>query len=154
MLEPTFDRSYAKDLLPSKLDNYMKEFDADVSLNEVNIHEKAMLRASIAAKWCRYEYEEKKLKDKMSEAVDKLKADAKKALFEKKRSLIESKMMNESMINIEAEKIIKQSSAYLKIKGSLAAQEEILRFIAEAKQIVAQFGFDLKNAIEVLKLES
>ncbi len=154
MLESTFDRSYAKDLLPSKLDNYMKEFDADVSLNEINIHEKAMLRPSIAAKWCRYEYEEKKFKDKMSEAVEKLKADAKKALFEKKKSLVESTMMNESMINIEAERIIKQSSAYLKIKDSLAAQEEILRFIAEAKQIIAQFGFDLKNAIEVLKLES
>ena len=58
-LTPTFDRSYAKDVLPKRLDYFMNELSSDLTLNETNIHDKTLLRASLAAKWCRYEYEEK-----------------------------------------------------------------------------------------------
>lgn len=153
-MESTFDRSFANGILPDKLDKYMKEFESDVLLNEVNIHDKTLLRASLAAKWCRYEYEEKRYRDEMTSKLDKLKEEAKMKLFEKKRAAIENRTMNQSMINIEAERIIKESSIYLKIKDELNNEEDVLRFIAEAKQIISQFGFDIKNAIEILKLEN
>lgn len=153
MLPSTFDRSYAEDVLPEKLENYMKEFEADMSINEINITEKSQLRSSIAAKWCRYDYEEKRLKEKMSEKLEQFKEEARSKLFEKKKAAVESMKITQSMINIEADKVVKQSSAYMRIKDALADQEEVIRFIAEARQIVSQFGFDIKNALEALKIE-
>ena len=57
------------------------------------------------------------------------------------------------MIKIEVEKLVKKSSQYLKIQEELKNQEDIIRFIMDARQIISQLGFDLKNAIDILKLE-
>ncbi len=153
-LAPTFDRSYAKELLPKRLDHFMNEFSEDLTLNETNIHDKTMLRASLAAKWCRYEYEEKRYKEKITEKIDKLKNDIALEIFEKKKQAVVSKMITESMIKIETERVVKLDVRYLDLKDELADQDEIIRFIAEAKQIISQFGYDIKNALDVLKLEN
>ena len=154
MQPPTFDRSYADGVLSKKLDNFMKEFDGDVTLNETNIHDKTLLRASIAAKWCRYEYEERRFKDKIQAAIDALKNKVANELFEEKKKAVVAKIANETLIKMEAEKRVKSDVKYYELKKALEEQEDVLRFIAEAKQIISQFGFDIKNAIDVLKLES
>ena len=74
-------------------------------------------------------------------------------LYEKKKSSIVSQTVNETMIKIEADKILKASPQYLAKKADLESQDEVIRFIGEAKQIISQFGFDIKNSIDVLKLE-
>ena len=153
MQEETFDRSHVKDILPSRLEQYMKEFSADVSLNETNIHDKTLLRPAIAAKWCRYEYEEKRYKEKMVAGLDDLKNQIAQKLYEKKKSAIVSQTINETMIKIEADKILKSSPQYLAKKTEIEDKDEIIRFIGEAKQIISQFGFDIKNSIDILKLE-
>ena len=57
-------------------------------------------------------------------------------------------------IKIEVEQILKKSTQYAKIKDELSNQDDIIRFIIEAKQIISSFGFDIKNSIEVLKIEN
>lgn len=149
-----FDRSHVDDILPSKLEEYMKEFEEDMKLNDGNIHEKTLLRSSIAAKWCRFGYEEERYKKKILESLDELKERISQKLYEKKKTEIINQTMKDNMIKIEVEKIIKSTSQYQKISEDLKMQDEIIRFIMEAKQIISQFGFDLKNAIEILKLEN
>ena len=153
MLEATFDRNYAKDILSERLQNYMKEFAADVTLNETNIHDKTLQRSALAAKWCRYEYEEKRYKDKISESLDDLRTKIQQKLFEQKNAAVTNQTANETMIKVKTEQILKTAPQYLKIKDELESQDEIIRFIGEAKQIISQFGFDIKNSIDILKLE-
>ena len=149
-----FDRSHVENILPDKLENYMKEFEDDMKLSEQNIHEKSLLRPSIAAKWCRFGYEEEKYKSKILESIETLRDNVSKKLYEKKKNDIVNQTINEKMIKLEAEKLIKSSTQYQQIAEELKKQEDIIRFIMEAKQIISQFGFDLKNAIEVLKIEN
>jgi hypothetical protein len=132
----------------------MKEFESDMTLNETNIHDKTLLRASLAAKWCRYEYEERRFKDKIQAAIDALKNQVATDLFEKKKQAIANKLATETMIKIETEKLVKNDAKYYDLKKAMEDQDDILRFIAEAKQIISQFGYDIKNAIDVLKLEN
>ena len=148
-----FDRSHVENILNEKLESYIKEFESDMKFDERNIHEKTLERSSIAAKWCRFSYEEEKYKKKILESVEKLKEQIAEKLYEKKKSEIVSQTIKDNMIKIEVEKLVKKSSQYLKIQEELKNQEDIIRFIMDARQIISQFGFDLKNAIDILKLE-
>lgn len=148
------DRSHVEDVLPSRLESYMKEFETDMLLNEDNLHDKTLGRSGIAAKWARYSYEEERYKQKILERIDELKELLTQKLYEKKKDDIISQRTTEMSIKIEVEKMIKKSSHYLQIKQELDDQDDIIRFIIEAKQIISSFGFDIKNAIEVLKLEN
>ena len=148
-----FDRSHVENILNEKLESYIKEFESDMKFDERNIHEKTLERSSIAAKWCRFSYEEEKYKKKILESVEKLKEQIAEKLYEKKKSEIVSQTIKDNMIKIEVEKLVKKSSQYLKIQEELKNQEDIIRFIMDARQIISQLGFDLKNAIDRLKLE-
>lgn len=148
-----FDRSHVENILNEKLESYIKEFEQDMKFDERNIHEKTLERSSIAAKWCRFSYEEEKYKKKILESVEKLKEQIAEKLYEKKKSEIVSQTIKDNMIKIEVEKLVKKSSQYLKIQEELKNQEDIIRFIMDARQIISQLGFDLKNAIDILKLE-
>ena len=148
-----FDRSHVENILNEKLESYIKEFESDMKFDERNIHEKTLERSSIAAKWCRFSYEEEKYKKKILESVEKLKEQIAEKKYEKKKSEIVSQTIKDNMIKIEVEKLVKKSSQYLKIQEELKNQEDIIRFIMDARQIISQLGFDLKNAIDILKLE-
>lgn len=148
-----FDRSHVENILPERLEKYMREFEQDMKFDERNIHEKTLERSSIAAKWCRFGYEEERYKKKILESIDGLKEQIAQKLYEKKKAEILAQTVKENMIKIEVEKIIKKSTQYLKIQEELKNQEDIIRFIMDARQIISQFGFDLKNAVDVLKLE-
>lgn len=148
-----FDRSHVENILNEKLESYIKEFEHDMKFDERNIHEKTLERTSIAAKWCRFGYEEECYKKKILESLEELKNKTIEKLFEKKKTSIVNQTANENLIKIEAEKIIKKTTQYIKIQEELKEQEEIIRFIMDARQIISQLGFDLKNAIDILKLE-
>ena len=148
------DRSYAKDILPERLEKFMQEFEEDMKVTEVNIHDKTLLKPSIAAKWARYNYEEERYKKKLLASVDELKKKISEQLFEKKKNSILNQTANTAMMNIEVDKLLKKTTQYQEIKAELDDQDELIRFITEARQIVSQFGFDLKNSIDVLKLEN
>ena len=144
-----FDRSHVENILNERLESYIKEFESDMKFDERNIHEKTLERSSIAAKWCRFSYEEEKYKKKILESVEKLKEQIAEKLYEKKKSEIVSQTIKDNMIKIEVEKLVKKSSQYLKIQEELKNQEDIIRFIMDARQIISQLGFDLKNAIDI-----
>ena len=148
-----FDRSHVENILPERLEKYMKEFEVDMKFNEQNIHEKTLERSSIAAKWCRFGYEEERYKKKILESVETLKEQLSEKLFEKRKAEIIAQTIKENMIKVEVEKLLKKSTQYKKIQEDLKNQEDIIRFIMDARQIISQLGFDLKNAVDVLKLE-
>ena len=153
-MESTFDRSYTNNILPEKLKNYMNELESDTLLTEINVHDKALLKSGIAAKWTRYLYEEEKYKRKMNEAIDELKNRVAENLFEKKKNAIANQTISEAMIKLETTRVLNKTPQYLKIKQELDDQDDVIRLINDARQIISQLGFDIKNAIDVLKLEN
>ena len=153
-MESKIDRSYAKDILPERLEKFIEEFEEDMKVTEVNIHDKTLLKPSIAAKWARYNFEEERYKKKLLASVEDLKKKISDQLFEKKKNSIMNQTASSAMLNIEADKLLKKTSQYQEIKSQIDEQDELIRFIVEARQIVSQFGFDLKNSIDVLKLEN
>ena len=44
------DRSHVDNILPQRLNDYMKEFEDDMNLTEVNIHDKTLMRSRIGCK--------------------------------------------------------------------------------------------------------
>lgn len=153
-MESKIDRSYAKDILPERLEKFIEEFEEDMKVTEVNIHDKTLLKPSIAAKWARYNFEEERYKKKLLASIEDLKKKISDQLFEKKKNSIMNQTASSAMLNIEADKLLKKTSQYQEIKAQIDEQDELIRFIVEARQIVSQFGFDLKNSIDVLKLEN
>jgi hypothetical protein len=61
---------------------------------------------------------------------------------------------NTILMNKQVKDILKSDKTYLKFIDEISNQEDIIRFIGEAKQLMYSFGYDCKNAIEVMKLES
>jgi len=97
------DRSHVNGILSKRLDDYMVEASNDLSLTEMNIHEKSLLRSSYGAKWCRYSFEEEKYLKKLQSKIDELKEEVKKKLFERKKIAIENADPNAArLISVEA----------------------------------------------------
>ena len=127
------DRSHVENILPQRLDEYMKEFEEDMKLSEINIHDKTLARSGIAAKWARYSYEEERYKKKILEKIDELKDLLTQKLFEKKKDDIINQRTSEMKIKIELEALLKKSSQYAKIKEELDNQDDIIRFLSQHK---------------------
>lgn len=149
------DRSHVENILSKRLEDYMNEASSDLRLEESNIKEKSMLRSSLGAKWCRYRYEEQKYLKLLEKNLDDLKEEVKKKLYEKQKIAVSEADANiQRMINIKAEQLVTKTLEYQNIKDKIDQQEDILRLIEETQHLISQFGYDIKNAIEVLKLEN
>ena len=154
-MKASFDRSYADDILPQKMENYIKELESDLKLSETNIHEKTMLKPGIAAKWARFFYEEEQYKKKLNQKIEDLKNQFAEKLFEKRKdSILNQRSFTEVQVKIEVERKLKQLPQYVLLKEELDGQDDIIRFITEAKQMISQLSFDIKNSIDILKLEN
>lgn len=149
-----FDRSYVKNILPTRLQNYMAQAEADLKVTEVNLKDKTLLRSSIGAKWCRYSFEEERYKKKLLEKEDQLREQIKKKLYEQKKQAISSNNPSvDKLMDVQAEKILITTDEYKKLKAELKEQEDIIRLIMEIQKLVSQFSFDINNINSTLKLE-
>ena len=79
----------------------------------------------------------------------------KKKLYEKQNTSITSADANrQRLINMDAEKVLTKTKEYQEYKKEIDNQEDIIRLIDETQKLISQFGYDIKNALEVLKLEN
>lgn len=125
------------------LEQYKNEFNKDVSLNLNNIHEKSMLVSSIRAKWLNYYFKE-------TENLETLKT-KKKQLLEKKLSETSG---NVSMLKMKNEEnILKNNELNKKLTEAETIVKSCISYIEYAINILNDFGFQIKNCIEILKLE-
>ena len=124
----------------SELSKMMKEFNDDVKLNTANIREKALTISTIRAKWLGYYMKEKE----NLKRINKLKA----GLLAKK-----VKSSNLSALKLKAETIAAEDSTIVELDKLAVYSKEIIDFLERAMVILADFGFSIKNAIEIFKLE-
>lgn len=125
------------------LSNYIKELEQDVKLSEFNLREKSLLCSSIWAKWISYLFLEK---ENLQRIVD-----AKQKILKKKTS--ESKIQDSILRMKSEEKLAENDSNIQKLNALFKNTQDCIDYIERALNILNSFGFNIKNAIDALKLQ-
>lgn len=125
------------------LANYIKELSEDVKLTEYNLREKSLTCSSIWAKWLSYLHLEKENLQRIS--------DAKKKILAKKMA---STKTTDSILKMKSEDKIIESDETMKKLAVLSKQtQDSIDYIERALGILANFGFSIKNCVDVFKLQ-
>lgn len=126
-----------------ELTKYSKELAEDIKLNEYNLKEKSLMCSSLWAKWLSYLYMEKENIDKLTQL---------------KQKIIKSKMSDnknsDSVLRLKSEEKIAENNEKIKKINLLIKQtNDSIDFIERALNILSNFGFNIKNCIEIFKLQ-
>lgn len=122
----------------------MRELAEDVKLNVSNLREKSLLCSSIWAKWISYLFLER---DNMKRI-----ADAKQKILKSKASQTK---MHDSLLKLKSEDKLAENDENLKKLNVLQANtQDCIDYIERSLNVLNSFGFNIKNAIETLKLET
>lgn len=124
------------------LANYIKELNEDVKLNDYNIREKSLTCSSIWAKWIQYLFLEKENLQRIANA---------------KQKLLKAKMQqksNDSILRLKSEDKLSENDETIQKLNTLSKQtQDNIDYIERALNILQNFGFTVKNAVDVLKLQ-
>lgn len=117
---------------------YSRELKEDLNLTLANLREKALTTSSMKAKWVGYMAKEKETLQRLNG----IRAEYQKSLAEKAKGSAFDKLKS---LNQEDETLKKIDATKKNIDLSLEV-------IAQAIASLSEFGYNIKNAIEVIKL--
>lgn len=125
------------------LQRYIKELEDDVKLTEYNLREKSLLCSSNWAKWLSYLFLEKENMQRI--------ADAKQKILKKKTATVKS---TDSILRMKSEEKISENDETVKKLNLLSKQtQDKIDYIERALNILQNFGYQIKNVHDVLKLQ-
>jgi hypothetical protein len=134
----------------SRLDIYIKEFENDVNVTVENFKEKSLLVTSIRAKWLRYYHLEMNL-------LDKLKAHRGEVSKLVNNEIFGGSKGGGALKNNPGMDLFIDSSPALEkadeVKAKILICERCMDYIERALHILDTFNFQIKNFIDILKLE-
>lgn len=149
------DRTHVKDILPNRLEQYMKQAEQDLKLTQMNIKEKALLRSSLGCKWTRYLFQQQRYKKVLLNEIDKIRDQIRLKLFQnKKQSVLTNNAAAQKLITVEIQQAVKNDQNYLKLKTAITAQQDIIRLIIQIQKQVSMLSYDISNSTNILKLQS
>lgn len=124
------------------LNSYMEELASDMKLSKANIMEKSMLVGSLRTKWLNYYFKEK-------DNLRRIKAAKEKII----RSKVDSKV-SDSLLRLKSEdQIAKNDETVKKLNRMYDSVRDNIDFLEKAMNVLNDFGFTVKNAIDLIKLE-
>jgi hypothetical protein len=123
------------------LNNYTKELNEDMKITKMNIHEKSLMVSSLRVKWLNYYFKEKENFQRIKKAKDTI---LKSKIGNNNNSIL--KMKSEDIISENDERIKKLNILYDRVKTNID-------FLERAMNILNDFGFSIKNCIDLFKLE-
>ena len=127
----------------SILQKYIEEFQKDVFLDIYNLREKSLMSSSIWAKWLSYLFLEKENKQRILAAKQKI--------LEKKMQEAKNKS---SLLKVKDETAISENDENIKKLNDLFSKtQDNIDYIERALGILSNFGFNIKNSIDLLKLQ-
>lgn len=124
--------------LPTRLDNYIKEFDEDVKLTMSNVKDKSLMITSYQSKWIRYYFMEKTLNQKLKDAK-----------VEYSKRCINKLEFKQSLPGIQTE----VDANIVKLNNELHISELCLDFLEKSMDVLDKMNFQIKNVIDLVKLE-
>jgi hypothetical protein len=132
--------------LNERLKEIMTELNIDLHVEENNIHDKSMRSAGIKQKWINIKFEEERVLKKLETQ--------KKKLLSKIKEQIDNGTEPKHIIELKANKEIEINPINNKIEVAIKNQKEIIRFIDLSLKNILGFGYDIKNCLDLLKMEN
>jgi hypothetical protein len=130
------------DILPERVKEFASEFNDDLKLNDMNLKEKTLLCSTIKCKWSQINYEECHLLKKMEST---------------KSTLIEtyvSQFGKPGIPKFRTEQEAKLDDKISRLDRAIEEQKDITRFLDSVMKIVLGFGYDIKSAVDMTKMEN
>ncbi len=125
------------------LNDYNRELNDDMKVTKMNIREKSLMVSSLRVKWLNYYFKEKENLQRIKKAKDKI---------------IKSKLGNNSLSNsvlkMKSEDVLSGNDEQVKKLNEMSERVKTnIEFLERAMNILNDFGFSIKNSIDILKLE-
>jgi hypothetical protein len=133
-------------LLPARLKNLSEEFCNDVKLNQMNLSEKTLESPALKSKWVQTYLAEKQYLTVLKDAKEKLLDD-----YIRKHG---QPGIPKKVIEARAQRESSKSQDITKINKTIEDQKQIVEYLEFTNKIILGFGFDLKAATDIIKLES
>jgi hypothetical protein len=124
------------------LASYISEFNEDVKLTYVNLREKSLMCSSIWAKWLSYLYKEKENLQRIAETKQKL----------LKKKMSNSKVTDSIIRQKNEDKLSETDDTMIKLNSLQKNTQTNVEYIERALNILQNFGFNVKNALDAYKL--
>lgn len=126
-----------------ELNKMIQEFNSDVELNIRNIRDKAFLVSTIRAKWLAKFFKEKENLARINKAKTKI--------MQKK---VSESSTQSSVLRLKTEsKISENDETIQKLNDMAKATQENIDFIERAFSILDGFNWQIRDTIELLKLQ-
>ena len=124
-----------------ELNKYMSELDEDVKVNLTNVREKSLMVSTIRAKWLGYLFKERENLARIKETRSKILKSA-------------ADSQQSSALRLKSEDAMAQADPRLGTLSNLQrVTESNLDYIERALNILSDFSWQIRNIVEVLKLE-
>lgn len=127
------------------LNKYYSELNDDLTLNIKNIQQKNLLCSATRAKWLMYLTKEKENRKRLKKAKDDL-----------KNTLLNTQNSDEfkSILKQKNEdSLLKDNDNIKKISNTIEQLDDVIVFLEYAWTILNDYGYNIKNVIELIKLE-
>ena len=129
------------ELLPKRLQDICKEIESDFNVTEMNIHEQTLRSPALKSKWLMIRFEEKRLLSVLENSL------------EQKLDEYVSKFGREGIPKKKTEMEALKREDLAKLKKVVEDQKFIVEFLVGFMDINKVFNFDLKNAVDIIKVE-
>lgn len=127
-----------------ELNKLINEFNDDVELNIQNIREKSFLVSTIRAKWLSRYFKEKENLERIKKAKSKI--------LQKKT---DSSQTQNSILRLKNEIAISQNDETIqKLNNMAKITQDNIEYIERSFSILDNLSFNIKNILEILKLEN
>lgn len=130
-----------EELLSKRMHELNSMAEEDLKLEDFELREKTLAAPNIKIKWIRIQAEEQRLLKLLEERLD-----------DYRRKLMTEKY-NISIAQFQKEIEIDKDDGVRKIRKAIEDQKDVVRFAEGIVRIAQGFGFDIKNAIDIIKLE-
>jgi hypothetical protein len=128
-----------------QLNSYIKELEEDVKIDELNLKEAALMLPARKAKWVsRLIIEKNNLNDLQKERTRII------------NDVVEE-IKKESQVRLATptlEKAAEKHGKVVSIAQEIARKQNIIEFLERVEKTIHSIGFDIKNLIEVIKMET
>jgi len=129
-------------ILPKRVQELAEELKSDLKVTEFNIKEKTLITPALKTKWLMLHLSEEKTLNRLKDEKDRLVEE------------YISKHGKPEVARFRTDKEAKDSESVATIEKAIKNQTEIVRFCFEAREIMKSFGYDLKNAVDIIKMEN
>jgi len=126
--------------LPEKIRRYSNSIKRSLELRDMNIHEKALVAPTIHHGYINSLFKERNYLKRLEKA------------YTKKKDIIKEEFVDDGRPSFVVDREVKQRKDLQKIRDTIELQKELINYLEDCCKVLSQFGYSVKNAVELMKL--